>query len=201
MATSPIAEHSSRSRDQCLAHLTEGVQAMAQTPPLVPDSRQIVQELRQLEQQARSQGFAPTPTHLTGRWRLTHVGSDRQRLLKGRLWRWPAAWLTLALNPEGLGTIRNQVQVGHLTLAFQGPCRLLRGKRLLAFDFRQVQLLWGDRPLLTRPLRGGGISPEAFAALSIQKLPFFAWIAAEPTWIAARGRGGGLALWRRNDAV
>lgn len=99
-------------------------------------------------------------------------------------------------------TITNQVQVGGLTLRFTGPAKYLGKKNLLAFDFTQWQLSWGDRPLFSRPFGKG--KPEAdktgardFCDQPIAKLPFFAFFLVTETFIAARGRGGGLALWVR----
>jgi hypothetical protein len=38
---------------------------------------------------------------------------------------------------------------------------------------------------------------KAIPSPAPQRLPFFALIARDPSgWLAARGRGGGLALWR-----
>jgi hypothetical protein len=58
---------------------------------------------------------------------------------------------------------------------------------LLVFRFELLELQLAGRTLLRRPLP----APEP------QRLPFFALIARDSSgWLAARGRGGGLALWR-----
>jgi hypothetical protein len=55
------------------------------------------------------------------------------------------------------------------------------------FRFEVLELQLAGRTLLRRPLP----APEA------RRLPFFALIARDSSgWLAARGRGGGLALWR-----
>ena len=74
-----------------------------------------------------------------------------------------------------------------LELRFRGVGRLLGSRPLLQFSFQELQLSLGGRVLLHRAL------PEP----APQRLPFFALIARDPSgWLAARGRGGGLALWR-----
>lgn len=95
--------------------------------------------------------------------------------------------------PEPL-TIENQIRFGPLALKFSGPAKFLAKQNLLAFDFVQLQVLVGGTPLLKVPLKGR-IDPDAFAHTAIAKLPFFAFFAATDQYLAARGRGGGLALW------
>lgn len=95
--------------------------------------------------------------------------------------------------PEPL-TIENQIRFGPLALKFSGPAKFLAKQNLLAFDFVQLQVLVGGTPLLNVPLKGR-IDPDAFAHTAIAKLPFFAFFAATDQYLAARGRGGGLALW------
>jgi len=61
---------------------------------------------------------------------------------------------------------------------------------LLLFSFDRLQLCLGGWRLVERSL------PEPAA----QRMPFFALIHRDASgWLAARGRGGGLALWRRAD--
>ncbi|MBD2057640.1 hypothetical protein H6F88_16720 [Oculatella sp. FACHB-28] len=89
----------------------------------------------------------------------------------------------------------NQIQLGSFKLKFTGPAKYLGKKNLLAFDFTQVQLELGDRSLFTADFRGGKAKKAAFEQIAITKLPFFAFFLVTEEFIAARGRGGGLALW------
>jgi hypothetical protein len=73
-----------------------------------------------------------------------------------------------------------------LELRFEGRARLAGSRPLLWFGFDQLQLRFGSQVFLQRPL------PPAAA----QRQPFFALIGKGPGWLAARGRGGGLALWQ-----
>ena len=84
-------------------------------------------------------------------------------------------------------SLSNAVTLGPLELRFRGVGRLVGSRPLLQFSFQELQLSLGGRVLLRRAL------PEP----ARQRLPFFALIARDPSgWLAARGRGGGLALWR-----
>ncbi|MCT0224604.1 hypothetical protein KQ310_05470 [Synechococcus sp. CS-1328] len=89
--------------------------------------------------------------------------------------------------------LTNAVRLGRLELRFSGQGALVGVRPLLRFSFNRLELgcleaNGGFRPLWSRPLPEGG---------ETRRLPFFALIAAESDWLAARGRGGGLALWRR----
>lgn len=96
-------------------------------------------------------------------------------------------------NPDRL-TIENQIRLGPLALQFSGPAKFLAKQNLLAFDFVQLQVSVGGLRLFKFPIKGRS-SSEDFATIPIAKLPFFAFFAATEQYLAARGRGGGLALW------
>lgn len=87
------------------------------------------------------------------------------------------------------------MRLGPLELRFCGEARLQGRRPLLLFRFLRLQLRLGARPLIDRPLPAAA----PFSSLPVAGLPFFALIAADPEgmWLAARGRGGGLALWQR----
>ena len=86
--------------------------------------------------------------------------------------------------------LSNAVNLGPVELKFQGP-GLLTGKRpLLTFHFDSLTLRIGGIVLLKKALP----TPDQ------KRTPFFALIERNPDgWMAARGRGGGLALWRLKD--
>ena len=86
--------------------------------------------------------------------------------------------------------LSNAVNLGPVELKFQGP-GLLKGKRpLLTFHFDSLTLRIGGIVLLKKALP----TPNQ------KRTPFFALIERNPYgWMAARGRGGGLALWRLKD--
>jgi hypothetical protein len=88
--------------------------------------------------------------------------------------------------PQGLA-VNNAVRIGALELRFCGRGQLEGRRPLLSFAFTELRLSLGGRLLLQRHL----------PAPSPRRMPFFALIARHPCgWLAARGRGGGLALWR-----
>ena len=173
----------------------------------LPDSA----ELLNLERDSRRQGTALVAADLLGIWRLQRVWPRRggepsgpsSALLRGlgaRLEIHPAGPPSAALATpgpastpglgEGLGLV-NAVGLGPLELRFEGRARLAGPRPLLWFGFDRLQLRLGRQVVLQRPL------PPAAA----QRQPFFALIGKGSCWLAARGRGGGLAVWQLQAPV
>ncbi|KAB8331552.1 hypothetical protein SD80_023985 [Scytonema tolypothrichoides VB-61278] len=93
--------------------------------------------------------------------------------------------------------IGNSVQFGPFLLQLKGPAQYLGKKNLLAFDFLQMQISLFGRVIYTGSIRGGKAGAENFYQQPVSKLPFFGFFLVTQDFIAARGRGGGLALWIR----
>ncbi len=164
-------------------------------------------ELRRRERISRRDGSGIDRTALLGSWRLRATWprrGERPATLAAALLRGLQA--TLALLPGGdpdVLLIHNSVRLGALELRFEGRARLEGRRPLLLFRFEKLQLYLGSRLLLERPIAPSVPFPEQRAGV----LPFFALIAcerrglpagngSETGWLAARGRGGGLALWQ-----
>jgi len=145
-------------------------------------------QLLALERQAREHGTGLDVQALQGCWQLELVwpkGSRRPSAFSGWLLRGLSARLEISADAEGLA-LSNAVNLGLLELRFRGAGQLLGRRPLLQFSFQQLQVSLGGRLLIQRDL------PEPAA----RRLPFFALIARDPSgWLAARGRGGGLAVW------
>lgn len=149
--------------------------------------------LLELERLSRREGSGLRLEDLIGCWRLDQLwgkGNSRPSSISAALLRGLAARLEIAAGATAdhlrLG---NAVNLGALELRFEGEGQLQGRRPLLVFWFERLQLRLGSMVLLERPLP----RPKE------KRMPFFALIAAERTgegWLAARGRGGGLALWR-----
>jgi hypothetical protein len=151
--------------------------------------------LRQLEQRARRDGSDLQARSLQGRWRFTRVWarqSEAAQATASALLRSLAATLEIG-PPDAAGDLpmANAVALPGLELRFEGRGRL-RGRRpLLSFWFDRWRLSVAGVRLIERSLAA---PPE------LRRLPFFALIGRGTSlqgqaWLAARGRGGGLALW------
>jgi hypothetical protein len=164
--------------------------------------------LLEAEGQAKQQRHTIDTAALLGNWRLRFTAPNKPAYKAGQPvgkgFYWPAiAPGTISFsrsddNPAALA-IQNQLQVGPLKLQFSGPAKFLPKKNLLAFDFVRLQLFVGNWQLLTLPIPGKTSRGESFQATAISQLPFFAFFAATEDYLAARGRGGGLALWVKGE--
>ena len=164
-------------------------------PSLLPDAEALLE----LERRCRYLGTALDAERLLGHWQLVQTwskGQNQPAAASSWLLRTLAAQLRIDAGPSP-GELRlvNRVSLGALSLQFSGQGQLKGRRPLLVFWFDRVQLQLGSIKLLDR----------AIAKPETAKLPFFALIArgqaadgeglAARQWLAARGRGGGLALW------
>lgn len=126
---------------------------------------------------------------LVGCWQLSQLwskGSARPAAGSALLLRALGARLEISAAGDDL-VLCNAVRLGPLELRFRGPGWLVGSRPLLQFQFRTLEISLTGRILLRRTL----LDPPA------RRMPFFALICRHPSgWLAARGRGGGLALWQ-----
>jgi hypothetical protein len=169
----------------------------------------MVTALQTAETTARKEKLVIPFESLLGEWRLcfaTGASKDRQRggVRLGRGYYVPkfaSASIAFSCNLESSidGTVTNQLLVGGLLLRFTGPCKYPGKKNLLIFDFTQIQLKVFGANVYQGKIRSGKSGELDINRLSTAKLPFFAFFWAGTNSIAARGRGGGLALWVRDE--
>ena len=152
------------------------------------------QELLKLEALARKQGSGIGLDSVNGLWKFASVwkqGKDKEDLFSSFMLRFISASLELRQdngNHESMPLIiANSVAIGLLKLEFIGRGELKGSQPLLPFFFDRITLSFASRVLWSRPVD----KPEE------KERPFFALISMGPNgeWLAARGRGGGLALW------
>jgi hypothetical protein len=174
------------------------------------DARSMVSALQQAETTARREKLAISFLDLAGEWRLCFAtGASKSpqklgiKLGKGYyLPKFVFASISFIPDPESttIGTVTNQLKVGGFELKFTGPCSYPGKKNLLIFDLTQIQIkLLGRTVYQGKFQRKKTDSIDANLPKSIAKMPFFAFFWASPTGIAARGRGGGLAIWVRDE--
>lgn len=153
------------------------------------------------EAEARRQGSGIAPDNLQGEWWLDQLWSRQggEQNTTASLLRGVGACLAITVASGANGDsdlhLRNSVRVGPAVLQFSGPGWLSGKRPLLRFRFERMALLWGDHELWH----------AALPAPAPQRLPFFALIACarsgDEGWLAARGRGGGLAAWRLRPSL
>jgi hypothetical protein len=167
-----------------------------------PDAEQVVDALLQAEKSAKQHPQPFSFDQLIGQWRLCFATGTRKlrqggiQLKKG-YYVPKLAKAQISFSRDEAEKIGNLAQLGALQLKFTGPARFQTKKNLLAFEFTQIEIAFGSIVLKKGAVRGGEAKEQEFAGMSVAKLPFFAFFLVTEDLIAARGRGGGLALWIR----
>lgn len=174
-----------------------------------PAAKTVVSALLQAEKAVKQQRLTYPLASLLGRWRLCLVTGTHKRqrggIVLGKGFYVPkiaSAQISFSSQTQtpdqtGKAEIGNQIQFGPLLFKLTGPAQYLGKKNLLAFDFTHMQLCLFGRSIYNGAFRSGKAQAEASYNQSIVKLPFFAFFWVTEDLIAARGRGGGLALWIR----
>ena len=88
---------------------------------------------------------------------------------------------------------------GGILFKLTGPIKYLGKKNLLAFDFIKMQISLFDWMFVNKNISTNKDEIKDFNEQPIAKLAFFAFFLVTEDMIAARGRGGGLALWIREN--
>jgi len=173
-----------------------------------PPSHTVLTALLALERQIKQQHQTLPVEALLGTWRLQFTAPKKPAYKAGEpvgkgFYLPRLAVATIAFGREADNTddltVQNQLRVGPLKLRFIGPAKWQSKKNLLAFDFVRLQVFLGRLKVLNLRLGGDPAQAETFSQTPIGKLPFFAFFAVTSDYMAARGRGGGLALWMKES--
>ncbi len=165
-----------------------------QMPDVVPKGIPSLTKLIELESFARKNGSGIDYESLIGSWRFFSVwqeGKDKQNYIFSSLLRLFSAKLELIKDQSEKQSynfyLTNSIQFGPLSIKFSGSGYLKGSQPLLPFYFKTIDLSLSERVLLSRSINQD----------DIKEGPFFAFIGIGENgqWLAARGRGGGLALW------
>ena len=178
-----------------------------------PAAAALVDALLTLEQGSKAAPSRAEPPlaldALVGTWRLLFVTGTKTSRQRAGVVLGPGRYLppipTIAItydrdrpdNPRR-GRTTNTVTLGPISLALDGPVETMAGRMpILAFDFTHLTLRAGALNLYQRDLRGGRDRDATFSDVPLKDRPFFTYFWTSDRAIAARGRGGGLALWGR----
>ncbi len=173
-----------------------------------PPGHTVLTALLALERQTKQQHQIFSGEALLGTWRLQFTAPKKPAYKAGEpvgkgfyLPRLAVATIAFGREADNTGdlTVQNQLRVGPLKLRFTGPAKWQSKKNLLAFDFARLQVFLGRLKVLNLALGSGQAQAETFSQTPIGKLPFFAFFAVTSDYMAARGRGGGLALWVKEN--
>ena len=148
------------------------------------------------ENAVRISGTGLISSDLSGSWKLQRVwgkGQQKPNALNSWLLRSLRARLDIKIASSGSKQnlrLQNAINLGPLELQFQGPGSLEGRRPLLIFHFDSLTLRIAGVELIQKKLD----TPPP------KRFPFFALIErGSDGWLAARGRGGGLALWKLDE--
>ena len=177
-----------------------------------PSSSAVVEALLAAEKNAKKTKTRYSFEQLTGKWQLCFITGTKKTQKKSGIvlgaGRYIPEWIAkiqIAYSSESvaegqekseIGRVENSVQVGAIELTLSGPTKFLPNN-ILAFDFTRIAVNLLGKTVYQGFIRGGEAREADFFSLSVGKQAFFAYFLVEDGIIAARGRGGGLALWGR----
>lgn len=179
------------------------------TTTKAPIASTVVEELLIAEKYTKQQKIRYAYTQLLGTWRLGFItGTKKSQKRAGVILKAGRFLPTLVkiqltyqqseANSEQ-GTVKNSVEVGLLKLVLTGPTQFWH-TNILAFDFTQMQVTLAGLKLYSGYIRGGQKREETFYQQKLKEQAFFNYFLVEDNYIAARGKGGGLALWTKVKA-
>lgn len=84
-------------------------------------------------------------------------------------------------------------------LIVTGSTQFWQKSNILAFDFTRMKVSLSGLKLYEGYIRGGRDREARFYEQSLKEQAFFTYFLVENRCLAARGRGGGLALWTRGS--
>ena len=190
--------------DPALEQAIEFLTTPSATPPK-PEA--VVEALLMAEKTAKQTKVRHSYPQLLGTWRLGFItGTKRSRkragviLGAGRfLPKWVKIHLSYLSSESGQeqGTVQNSVELGPLLLVLTGPTQFWQKTNILAFDFTRMRVSLSGLKVYEGYIRGGQDREAHFYEQSVKKQAFFTYFLVQNQSIAARGRGGGLALWTR----
>ena len=166
-----------------------------------PPANDLVTALQTVEKGPKP---AYTLADLAGTWRLHFItGTKKTRQKAGvalRAGRYLPKLIHIQLTYQNdgaeRGSVQNSVGLGALQLALTGPIKFWPQARCLAFDFTQIRITLGAVTLYQGRIKPDS-ADEAFYLQPLEEQAFFKYFWVSERGIAARGRGGGLALWYR----
>lgn len=189
------------------AALDEAIEFLTTPSARPPAPEALVEALLQAEKTAKQSKVRHAYPQLLGTWRLGFItGTKRSRQRAGVILgagRFLPKWVNITLSyfqsesGEDQGSVQNSVELGPLQLVVTGPTRFWQKSNMLAFDFTRMRVSLFGLKLYEGYVRGGQDREVRFWEQSVKEQAFFSYFLVQDQSIAARGRGGGLALWTR----
>ena len=173
----------------------------------LPNPSEIVKTLLELEKSARKKTSDRSFKDLVGCWNLRFITGTKKSRAKAGIVLGAGKYIPhlVKINLEyradsqpnpNTGRVKNSVSIGGINLTLSGPVKLVgKNNNILAFDFTSMTLKVFGLTLYDGYLKNGERKDREFSETKIKQQAFFNYFLVRDSLIAARGRGGGLALW------
>ena len=173
----------------------------------LPKPEQVVAILLEKEKQPKKQSDLFSLANLVGNWNLRFItGTRKTRHRAGVVLgagRYIPRFIKIQIQytaedlSSNTGQVINSVKLAFLQLSLTGPIKFIPEKKILAFDFTYLKIFLGRFNLYQGYVRDGLKRNTDFEQQKLKNQAFFKYFLIEDDFIAARGKGGGLALWAR----
>jgi len=175
-----------------------------------PDASSVIKALLDAEKTAKKEKVVYSFDRLIGTWNLSFVSGIKKVREKSVVVLGSGKYIPKLIGINILyiqdqeqsintGRVRNSVELGFLNLYLTGPIKFIEPKNILAFDFTQMAISIFGFKIYQGYIREGKARENDFYQGKLSEQAFFSYFLIEDNLIAARGKGGGLALWCRGD--
>ncbi|MEL6929002.1 MAG: hypothetical protein AAFO95_10235 [Cyanobacteria bacterium J06600_6] len=189
--------------------IVEQIPACLQEKQKLPDASEVVASLLVWEKGDRRTENSPDFRNLLGTWDLRFITGTKKTRKRAGVVLGAGRYITKlvkiqisyqAEDPESnIGQVVNSVKLAGLQLSLTGPIKFLPAKGILAFDFTYLQIAIAKVNIYDGYVKNGLQREAGFYERSLKQQVFFKYFLIRENVIAARGKGGGLALWCRSS--
>jgi hypothetical protein len=176
----------------------------------LPSSSSAVGALLKLEKKQKREQDNYSLADLAGSWNLCLITGTKKNRKKAAMILGAGKYIpelikiqiTYKTEPStiNVGEVINSVKLAFMELSLKGPIEFIPQTKILAFDFTYLKVsIWGLN--LYQGYVQNGLSREKnFLQKKLKDRAFFKYFLIKENFIAARGKGGGLALWSREKS-
>lgn len=174
-----------------------------------PKAAEVIASLLMIEKRAKRAKDSYSLVDLLGNWNLRLITGTKKTRKKAGIILGTGKYIPQVIQikityqaeqPDtNIGRVINSVKIAFIQLSLSGPMKFMPQKNILAFDFSYLKFSLGGWNLYQGHLKNGLQKEAEFQQKELKHQAFFSFFLIEDNLIAARGRGGGLALWGREE--
>ena len=176
----------------------------------LPNSNKLVESLLKAEKIAKKNKDTGSFSDLIGTWNLRFITGTKKSRKRAGIALGAGKYIPQLLKIEityqpdrqqkvNLGRVTNTVRFGFIAFSLSGPVRFIPRRNILAFDFTVMKIKIFGKSIYDGYIKDGAHRESQFYTQKIARQAFFTYFLVQDNFIAARGKGGGLALWVKNQ--